>query len=156
MPGNTAKLAVGDAAPAFALEASDGKTYTLAGLKGQRFVLYFYPRDNTPGCTQQACDFRDQLGDLGVPVLGVSGDSLKSHGRFAAKHELNFPLLSDPDRAVADAYGALGEKSMYGRSVIGIIRSTFVIDAEGRIETVFSPVRVKEHVAAVAHALGAD
>ncbi|MBV1856826.1 MAG: peroxiredoxin [Nannocystaceae bacterium] len=137
------------------MEASDGKTYTLDGLKGRRFVLYFYPRDNTPGCTQEACDFRDQLGELGLPVFGVSGDTLKSHGRFADKYELNFPLLSDPERAIADAYGALGEKSMYGRTVVGIIRSTFVIDAQGRVETVFSPVRVKGHVAAVAQALGA-
>ena len=147
---------MGDAAPAFSLEGSDGKTHSLESLAGQRFVLYFYPRDNTPGCTQEACDFRDRLGDLGVPVFGVSGDSLKSHGRFAEKYELNFPLLSDPERATADAYGALGEKSMYGRKVIGIIRSTFVVGPDGRIETVFSPVRVKGHVAAVAQALVAN
>ena len=154
--GTTAKLSPGDKAPAFSLEASDGKTYSLDELSGQRFVLYFYPRDNTPGCTQEACDFRDQLEDLGVPVFGVSGDSLKSHERFSEKYNLNFPLLSDPDRAVADAYGAVGEKSMYGRKVVGIIRSTFVIGADGTVETVFSPVRVKGHVAAVAQALGAS
>ncbi len=119
-------------------------------------MLYFYPRDNTPGCTQEACDFRDRVKDFGVPVLGVSGDSIKSHRRFAEKYDLNFPLLSDPDREVADAYGALGEKSMYGRKVVGIIRSTFVIDPTGTVETVFSPVRVKGHAAAVAQALGAN
>ncbi|MEM6295671.1 MAG: thioredoxin-dependent thiol peroxidase [Myxococcota bacterium] len=152
-------MSPGDAAPDFSLEGHDGTTYSLASMKGQRFVLYFYPRDNTPGCTQEACDFRDGLaglGDLGVTVLGVSPDSIASHERFAKKYDLNFPLLSDPERAIADAYGALGEKSMYGRKVVGIIRSTFVIDAEGRIETAFSPVRVKGHVAAVLAALGAS
>ena len=119
-------------------------------------MLYFYPRDNTPGCTQEACDFRDQLADLGVPVFGISGDSLESHGRFSEKYHLNFPLLSDPDRTVADAYGVVGEKPMYGRKVVGIIRSTFVIGADGTVETVFSPVRVKGHVAAVAQALAVN
>ncbi|MBL9101021.1 MAG: peroxiredoxin [Myxococcales bacterium] len=143
---------VGDPAPDFSLAADDGKTYTLAGLRGSRFVLYFYPRDSTPGCTTEACDFRDRLPTFGkakVPVLGVSGDSLRAHANFRGKHSLNFPLLSDPDHRVAAAYGAYGTKMMYGRAVEGIIRSTFVVGPSGTIEAVWRPVKVPGHAEAV-------
>jgi peroxiredoxin Q/BCP len=149
-------LAVGDPAPDFALAGDDGKTYSLAGLRGQRFVLYFYPRDNTPGCTTEACDFRDRHAAFTaakVPVLGVSADGLPSHAKFRAKYTLPFPLLSDPGNAAAAAYGAYGEKSMYGRKVVGIVRSTFVVGADGRIEAAWSPVRVPGHVEAVLQSL---
>lgn len=154
---SSARLQPGDPAPPFALAADDGKTYALADFAGRRFVLYFYPRDNTPGCTTEACDFRDRQPRFvaaGVPVLGVSGDDLKSHARFRAKHALNFPLLSDPENRVATAYGAFGEKKMYGRAMQGIVRSTFVIGPAGTIEAVYSPVRVGGHVDAVLQALG--
>ena len=117
--------------------------------------LVISPGPGTPDDAGVSMQAIERFAAAGVPVFGVSGDSLKSHGRFADKYELNFPLLSDPERSVADAYGALGEKSMYGRKVVGIIRSTFVIGPEGAVETVFSPVRVKGHVAAVAQALSA-
>ena len=151
-------LKVGDKAPSFSLPADDGKTYTLSDLAGRRVVLYFYPRDATPGCTTEACDFRDRNADFtatGALVLGVSGDSLASHARFRTKHGLNFPLLSDADNRVAAAYGAYGDKQMYGRTVKGIIRSTFVIGPDGALEAVHSPVRVDGHAAAVLDALRA-
>ncbi|WAS98978.1 peroxiredoxin [Nannocystis punicea] len=151
-------LKPGDLAPPFSLAADDGKTYALRDLAGQRAVLYFYPRDNTPGCTTEACDFRDRQARFaasGVTVLGVSGDSLASHARFRSKYGLNFPLLSDPGNQVATAYGAYGEKQMYGRKVQGIIRSTFVIGPDSRIEAVHSPVRVAGHADALLAALPA-
>jgi peroxiredoxin Q/BCP len=159
-------LKPGDRAPSFSLAADDGKTYSLAELLhpsgsesgGRRVILYFYPRDSTPGCTTEACDFRDRLPaftSAGAQILGVSGDSLASHGRFRAKYGLNFPLLSDPDNRVAAAYGAFGEKQMYGRTVTGIIRSTFVIGPDGRLEAVHSPVRVAGHADALLQALRA-
>ena len=123
-----------------------------SALRGKRVVLYFYPRDSTPGCTVEACDFRDRQAAFtkaGVTVLGVSGDDLKSHARFRGKQALNFPLLSDPDHAVARAYAAFGEKTMYGRKLEGIIRSTFLIGADGRIAAVWQPVRVPGHAEAV-------
>jgi len=138
----------------FDLESDDGTRYDNASLAGQRFVLYFYPRDNTPGCTKEACEFQAAMPQLGdVKVLGVSGDSLKSHARFRDKYSLTFPLLSDPGNTVAAAFGAFGEKNMYGRKVMGIIRSTFVVGADGAIERVYSPVRVNGHVEAVVAAL---
>jgi peroxiredoxin Q/BCP len=151
-PAPAAAPGVGDPAPDFSLAADDGKTYTLAGLRGSRFVLYFYPRDSTPGCTTEACDFRDRLPTFGkakVPVLGVSGDSLRAHANFRGKHSLNFPLLSDPDHRVAAAYGAYGTKMMYGRAVEGIVRSTFVVGPGGTIEAVWRPVKVPGHAEAV-------
>jgi thioredoxin-dependent peroxiredoxin len=152
-------LQPGDPAPPFSLQADDGKTYRLEDFAGRRFVLYFYPKDATPGCTQEACDFRDRQAAFAgsdVQVLGVSADSLRSHGSFRAKYGLGFSLLSDPDRDVADAYGALGEKTMYGQTKIGIIRSTFVVGPDARIEHVFSPVRVAGHADAVLQAVRAD
>lgn len=154
-PGrSTPKL--GDPAPAFDLPGDDGQRHTLAGLKGRRFVLFFYPRDNTPGCTTEACDFRDRHAALlaaGVQVLGVSGDDLKSHAKFRSKHALSFPLLFDAGNAVAAAYGAFGEKTLYGRVSLGIIRSTFLVGPDGRIEAVWSPVKVNGHAEAVLQAV---
>jgi peroxiredoxin Q/BCP len=145
-------VAVGDRAPDFSLPADDGKTYALKQLRGQRVVLYFYPRDSTPGCTTEACDFRDRQAAFtaaGAIVLGVSGDDLKSHARFRGKQSLNFPLLSDAGNAVAGAYGAFGDKVMYGRSLKGIIRSTFVIGPDGTLEAVWRPAKVPGHAETV-------
>ncbi|MEZ4381631.1 MAG: thioredoxin-dependent thiol peroxidase [Nannocystaceae bacterium] len=150
--------AIGAKAPNFRLEADDGETYALRDLKGERFVLYFYPRDSTPGCTVEACDFRDRRDAFAAAdtrIFGVSGDSIASHQRFRDKQALTFPLLSDPGNEVARAYGAYGQKNMYGKIREGIIRSTFVVGADGRIEAVYSPVKVKGHADAVLTALGA-
>lgn len=152
-------VGVGERAPAFTLPADDGKTYSLAALKGQRVVLYFYPRDNTPGCTTEACDFRDRQDAFtraGATVLGVSGDSLKAHASFRGKQRLNFPLLSDAGNAVASAYGAFGDKMMYGRSLQGIIRSTFIIGPDGAIEAVWRPVKVNGHAETVLQTVAAS
>jgi len=145
-------LEPGEPAPDFRLPASTGQEIALADLRGRHVVLYFYPKDETPGCTREACDFRDRLvklRSLGAEVLGVSKDSLDSHLGFARNHGLAFPLLSDPDNRVARAYGAFGEKVLYGRRFLGTIRSTFLIDPQGRIEGVWSPVKVDGHVDAV-------
>lgn len=141
-------LEAGEKAKAFRLKSYDGKTVKLSDYQGQPVVLYFYPRDDTPGCTKQACAFRDrssELADAGVVVLGVSPDTVDSHERFRDKFELNFPLLSDPDHAIAEAYGAWREKNMYGKKSMGIQRSTFLIDREGRIAKVWKRVRVDGH-----------
>ncbi len=146
------KLRVGDPAPTFELESDDGTTVALNRLNGKRVVLYFYPRDNTPGCTTEACDFRDRIKDFEsekTVVLGVSGDSLESHAKFREKYELPFPLLSDPDYKISTLYGAYGDKKLYGKSLKGVIRSTFVIGTTGKVESIHSPVRVKGHAAAV-------
>jgi peroxiredoxin Q/BCP len=145
-------LTVGSKAPPFDAASTEGQNVSLRSLAGKRFVLYFYPRDNTPGCTQEACDFRDNLARIeraGARVFGVSKDSIRSHEGFRAKHALSFPLLSDPDNAMAKAYGAFGEKKLYGKPVVGVIRSTFLIGPNGTIEAVWSPVRVPGHVDAV-------
>jgi peroxiredoxin Q/BCP len=150
-------LAIGVAAPQFTLPSVSGRTLSLSALRGRKVVLFFYPRDNTPGCTQEACDFRDsweRLRAAGVEVLGVSKDSLASHEKFQRAHGLPFELLSDSDNQVAIAYGAFGEKKMYGKLVTGTIRSTYVIDELGAIAAVFSPVKVKGHVQQVLAALG--
>ena len=139
-------------APARARPGTDGSVH-LKDLRGRVVVLYFYPRDNTPGCTTEACDFRDAyagLNDAGVTVLGVSTDSLQSHQKFRAKHQLPFPLLSDEDASVAHAYGVYKEKNMYGKKAWGIERSTFIIDADGVVRKVYRKVRVPGHVADVA------
>ncbi|MBI2894041.1 MAG: peroxiredoxin [Deltaproteobacteria bacterium] len=143
------KLEIGAKAPAFRLASTDGREVALEDLAGKTVVLYFYPKDQTPGCTREACDFRDsfsRLGKSGAVVYGVSKDSLGSHERFREKYELPFGLLSDPDNAAARAYGAYGEKVMYGKPVTGTIRSTFVIDPKGRVARVWSPVKVEGHV----------
>jgi peroxiredoxin Q/BCP len=149
-------LQTGHKAPAFTLPSTSGASISLASLKGRKVVLYFYPRDNTPGCTVEACDFRDQhsaLQKAGAVVLGVSSDSLKSHDGFRAKYQLPFDLLVDEGSKVASAYGAFGEKLMYGRKVQGTIRSTFLIDEQGKLAAVWSPVKVQGHVEAVLAAL---
>jgi peroxiredoxin Q/BCP len=146
----------GQAAPAFILASSEGGEVSLSDLRGRPVVLYFYPRDNTPGCTREACGFRDTMARIkrtGAVVLGVSPDSLASHEKFRTQQRLNFPLLSDPDKKVAKRYGAFGEKVMYGRKVQGMIRSTFVIDASGVVRRVFPKVRVDGHAEAVLDAL---
>ncbi|HMY57527.1 MAG TPA: peroxiredoxin [Pseudomonadota bacterium] len=148
-------LSVGDMAPDFSLPAHDGKTYSLRELLGRRIVLYFYPRDNTPGCTQQACDFRDHSARFSKTlVLGVSPDSVASHQKFSQKYALPFPLLSDAGAEVAKRYGAYGEKVLYGKKTLGMIRSTFVIDESGRIAQVYGKVSVKGHVERVLADLG--
>ena len=147
---------VGDRAPDFSLLDQNGEPHDLARHAGKQVVLYFYPKDSTPGCTTQACDFRDQHASLaaaGAVVLGVSPDSAASHTKFAAKHELNFPLLVDSDHRVAEAYGVWGEKSMYGRKFLGITRATFLIGADGKIARIWPKVSVKGHVAEVRAAL---
>ena len=142
------ELSEGAMAPDFELETTDGPV-SLSGLRGSRVVLYFYPKDDTPGCTREACSFRDSMSRLqghGATILGVSKDSVESHRRFREKYGLPFALASDPDNAVATAYGAFGKKKMYGKEVTGTIRSTFLIDPQGHIERVWSPVKVDGHV----------
>ena len=139
----------GSKAPEFSLSATDGSTISLSGLAGKRVVLYFYPKDDTPGCTVEACNFRDNLGRLAahnVVILGISPDSVKSHEKFTKKFDLPFPLLSDVDHAVAEAYGVWVEKSMYGKKYMGIERSTFLIDEAGVLQKVWSKVKVEGHV----------
>src|SRR5215207_5236463 len=129
-------LEAGEKAPEFQLEDARGHTLSLHDLSGKHVVLFFYPQDDTPGCTKEACGFRDawdELRELGAVVLGVSSDDAESHERFAAKYRLPFTLLSDPDRSVMQAYGAYGEKTMYGKKVIGVIRSTVWIGPDGRV-----------------------
>jgi len=148
-------LAVGDKAPEFSAE-TDAGAISLRDLRGKKVVLYFYPKDNTSGCTREACDFRDSHAKLvkkGVVVLGVSPDSVKSHVGFKAKHELPFALVSDPDKTIANAYGVFKEKNMYGKKVMGIVRTTFVIDEKGKLAAIYDKVKVDGHVAAVLAAL---
>jgi peroxiredoxin Q/BCP len=146
----------GDKAPSIKLPDENGKAVSLSDFKGKKVVLYFYPKDATPGCTTEACDFRDnlnRLGKAGAVVLGISADSAESHKKFKAKQGLNFPLLSDPDRRVIEAYGVWREKSLYGRKFMGIVRSTFIIDETGRIAKIFPKVKVAGHVDEVLAAL---
>ena len=141
-------LEKGSAAPDFSLVADDDSTVSLADLRGQKVLLYFYPKDDTSGCTAQACDLRDEISffdGLNVKVLGVSPDSAASHRKFKAKFDLNFPLLVDEDHAVAEAYGVWQEKSMYGRKYMGIERSSFLIDEEGRLIEEWRKVKAKAH-----------
>jgi|SRR5579883_2795583 len=149
-------LKEGDLAPPFALESDGGETVSLKDFKGKTLVLYFYPKDNTPGCTREAQAFSaatKKFAKLGASVVGVSKDSIKSHCSFRDKYSLDFPLLSDPDLSVHKAYGAYGEKVMYGKKVLGTIRSTFVIDKKGKLAKVFSPVKVDGHAEAVLEAI---
>ena len=137
-------LHVGDPAPDFRLPSSGGDDVSLSALRGRKVILYFYPKDSTPGCTTQACDFRDrqaEIAERGAVVLGVSRDSLKSHAKFDEKFQLNFPLLSDPELTVHKAYDAFGEKTMYGKKAMGVIRTTVVIDEEGRVAAYSRNVR---------------
>jgi peroxiredoxin Q/BCP len=149
-------LKEGVKAPAFTLESDDGGRVSLGDLKGRKVVLYFYPRDNTPGCTLEAQGFRDAAAKLkkkGAVVLGVSRDSIASHCRFRDQHGLNFRLLSDPEARAIKAYGAWGEKNMYGKKTEGILRTTVIIDEEGRVAKVFPKVKVAGHVEDVLAAL---
>lgn len=149
-------LTAGKMAPAFTLPADDGTTVSLKDLKGTPVVLYFYPRDDTSGCTTEACEFRDNWKAVqrrGAVVLGVSPDGVASHQKFKARYRLPFPLLADTDHAVAEAYGAWGEKSMYGRKYFGILRTTFLIGRDGKVARVFEKVKPRGHAAEVLAAL---
>ncbi|AZL06475.1 MAG: thioredoxin-dependent thiol peroxidase [Brevibacterium aurantiacum] len=153
------RLSVGDTAPDFTLSNQDGKSVTLSEFKGQRVVVYFYPAAMTPGCTTEACDFRDSLSALsaaGLVVLGISPDKPEKLKKFAEKEGLNFDLLSDPDKSMMEEWGAFGEKKNYGKVVQGVIRSTLVIDAEGAVELAQYNVKATGHVARVRKALGID
>ena len=149
-------VAVGDKAPDFTLPADDGRTMSLKDFRGKKVVLYFYPKDDTPGCTAEACSFRDNLGRVtskGAVVLGVSRDDTVSHGRFRDKYHLNFPLLADDAGKVTEAYGVWKKKSLYGRTFMGIERTTFVIDEQGKVARVWPRVKVQGHTDEVLAAL---
>ncbi|MBN1523758.1 MAG: thioredoxin-dependent thiol peroxidase [Spirochaetales bacterium] len=149
-------LKEGAKAPDFSLSNDEGKTFSLKDFKGKKIVLYFYPRDNTPGCTTEACGFRDVYDEIlakGAVVIGVSADSETSHQKFKKKFDLPFYLLSDPDKTCIKAYNAWGEKSMYGKMLMGILRSTFVIDEKGMVIKVFPKVSPKEHAKEVLEVL---
>ncbi len=150
------KLKVGDAAPDFTLPDQDGKDVSLRDFRGSRVLIYFYPRDDTPGCTKEACQFNERLPDfqqVNVPVIGISADGAASHVRFRNKYGLRFPLLTDSSRTVMARYGAYGEKMMYGKPTTGVIRSTFLIDPQGRIEQVWHNVKADGHAAKVLETL---
>lgn len=153
------QLAAGDPAPDFTLPDADGTDVSLSSLRGRKVVLYAYPAASTPGCTTQACDFRDSMGSLagaGYAVLGLSPDGADALVRFRDEQSLTFPLLSDTDHAVLDAYGAWGEKQSYGKTSVGVIRSTFVIDEEGAIQHALYNVKATGHVAKLRQDLGID
>ena len=146
------KLQAGDQAPDFTSIDQDGNPISLSDFKGKKIVLYFYPKDNTPGCTAESCNLRDNYANLqkqGYVVLGVSGDSAKSHKKFIEKFDLPFPLIADEDKSVHEAYGTWGEKQMYGRTYMGTLRTTFVIDEKGMIEEVNAKVKTKDHTAQI-------
>jgi peroxiredoxin Q/BCP len=143
------EINIGDLAPDFEAQDESGKKHALKDYKGKTLILYFYPKDNTSGCTQEACDFRDSFSRFskkGATVLGVSPDSAKSHQGFKSKYDLPFPLLADEDKKICEAYGVWKEKSMYGRKYMGLERSTFLIGPDGRIQEVFRKVKVSGHV----------
>ena len=146
----TPRLEVGDTAPEFSLPDADGNTVSLSDFRGRRVIVYFYPAASTPGCTKQACDFRDnlaELGDAGIEVVGISPDKPAKLAKFRDAEGLTFPLLSDPDKTVLTAWGPFGEKTMYGKTVQGVIRSTFVVAEDGRIAAAQDNVRATGHVA---------
>ncbi len=141
-------LKEGDLAPAISARDQNGELITLEEYRGRKVVLFFYPKDNTPGCTAEACDLRDNYSrflELGYEIVGVSADSEKSHQRFIAKHQLPFRLISDPDRKVLQDYGAWGEKKLYGKTYMGILRKTYVINQDGYVEKIIEKVITKEH-----------
>jgi len=149
-------LEVGNAAPDFTLEDQSGASHTLSAQRGKWVVVYFYPRDDTPGCTKEACSFRDampRLEEVGAVVYGVSADDRASHEKFARKFELNFPLLVDPDMSVLNAYGAYGEKSMYGRTYMGVHRMTYLVDPDGKVAKVWPKVKPEGHAEEVRAAI---
>jgi thioredoxin-dependent peroxiredoxin len=156
---DSARLAPGDMAPDFTLPTNDGSDLTLSSLRGRKAILYAYPAAMTPGCTTQACDFRDSIASLkgaGFQVIGISPDKPAKLAQFAERDAITFPLVSNPDKDVLTAYGAYGEKQLYGKTVIGVIRSTFVIDENGRIEHAFYNVKATGHVAKLRRDLGLD
>lgn len=145
-------LKEGSTAPAFKTTNGEGVTVSLKDFRGQKVVLYFYPKDDTPGCTKEACSFRDDFSKfkkLGIVVLGVSPDSEASHKKFAAKYKLPFTLLADTDKAISEAYGVYGEKKFMGRTYLGVLRTTFLIDEKGKIKKVFEKVKPQEHASEV-------
>jgi len=153
------KLEIGTQAPAFSLEDQDGASVSLSDFAGQKVIIYFYPAAGTPGCTKQACDFRDNINSLkaaGYQVLGVSKDKVSDLKKFQGEQGLNFPLLSDLDLAVHNLYGAYGEKNLYGKTVTGVLRSTFVLDENGTIELALYNVKATGHVASLRKKLGID
>jgi peroxiredoxin Q/BCP len=153
------RLAPGDIAPDFTLPDADGKDVSLHDFRGRKVVVYFYPAAMTPGCTTQACDFRDSLASLagaGYAVVGISPDKPEKLAKFRERDSVNFPLLSDPSRATLDSYGAYGEKTMYGKTVTGVLRSTFVVDEDGRIQVAQYNVKATGHVAKLRRDLGID
>ena len=153
------RLSPGDKAPGFTLPDADGKNVSLSDYQGKRVIVYFYPAASTPGCTTEACDFRDNINSLksaGYQVLGVSKDNLDDLKFFQKDQGLNFPLLSDPDRAVHNAYGAYGEKSLYGKIVTGTLRSTFVVGPDGKVVLPLYNVKATGHVASLRKKLGID
>ena len=150
------ELKIGQKAPDFNVMNNKGENVKLSDLKGKKVVLYFYPKDDTPGCTTEACAFRDgidQIKKRGAVVLGVSADSVDSHKKFIDKFDLNFPLLADTDKKIVESYGTWKEKSMYGKKYMGIERTTFIIDEQGKISHIFPKVKVKEHYEEVLEAL---
>jgi len=152
-------IEVGKPAPDFTLASDDGRKVSLKDFRGRKVVLYFYPKDDTPGCTTEACGFRDVLPDVssaGAVVLGVSRDDAASHQRFRQKYHLNFPLLSDPEVAVHKAYGAWGEKILYGKKTVGVIRSTVLIDEKGRVVRHWPRVKAEGHAAEVLEAIASS
>ncbi len=152
-----ARLTPGDTAPPFTLPDADGKDVSLGDFRGRKVVVYFYPAASTPGCTKQACDFRDNLGELndaGFAVVGISPDKPEKLAKFRDAEALTFPLLSDPSRSTLEAYSAFGEKTMYGRKVTGVIRSTFVVDEAGKVEQALYNVKATGHVAKLRRDLG--
>ncbi len=153
-----ARLEAGDTAPAFTLPDQDGRPVSLKDYAGQKVVVYFYPADDTPGCTKEACQFNENLSAFqrsGVKVVGISPDGAAKHVKFREKYGLAFPLLSDPDHGVMNAYGAWGEKTMYGKKSVGTIRSTFVVDDHGKVEHAWYNVRADGHAAKVLETLKA-
>lgn len=145
----------GSAAPAFKTKDANGETFSLKDLRGQKVVLYFYPKDDTPGCTKEACSFRDafsQFKKKGIAVLGVSPDSEAKHQKFVTKYKLPFTLLADTDRSIAEAYGVWGEKKFMGRTYMGVHRTTFLIDEKGKIKKIFEKVKPEDHASEVLEA----
>jgi len=153
------RLSTGDPAPDFTLPTDDGREVSLSGLRGRKVIVYFYPAAMTPGCTKQACDFTDSLSSLqaqGYDVLGISPDSPAKLAKFRERDGLTITLLSDPDKAVLDAYGAFGEKKLYGKTMQGVIRSTFVVDEDGKVALAQYNVKASGHVAKLRRDLGID
>ena len=152
MAGDSTMPEVGDTAPLFSGTTQDGNTLELASYKGRRLALYFYPADFTPGCTTQSCNLRDgyqELLEAGIAVVGISPDEHEAHQRFATEYELPFPLVSDPDKKIMKSYGTWGEKNLYGKKVVGVKRTTFLIDEEGIVKRIIKRPQVKEHTAQI-------